>query len=188
MIIPCKNGFMISRKSETPPISVAFLLAQVGGRAAQEFAKALSPLGLAPPDAGILRLLSLSPGISQQELARRLGMHASRLVAVIDAMEERGLVARQANASDRRLYSLQLSEAGRTALNEIARIAREHDQRFCGALSEAERTDLRSLLEKLASKHGLAPGIHPGYRTLRRGGGTPCPPSQSRSDRSAPKE
>jgi DNA-binding MarR family transcriptional regulator len=186
MIISCKNGFMISKKPETPPITVAFLLAQVGGRAAQEFAKALSPLGLAPPDAGILRLLSLSPGISQQELARRLGMHASRLVAVIDAMEERGLVVREANLSDRRLYSLQLSEAGRAAVNATARVAREHEERFCASLSETERGQLRGLLEKLALKHGLARGVHPGYRTLRSSSTKSCPPGQSGSSKRAP--
>lgn len=172
---------MNSRETKTPPITVAFLLAQVGGRAAQEFAKALSPLELTPPDAGIMRLLNLSPGISQQELARRLGMHASRLVAVIDAMEERELVVREANLSDRRLYSLQLSEAGRAALNAIARIAREHDERFCAGLSEDERSQLRGLLEKLALKHGLARGIHPGYRTLRSSNTENCPPGQSGS-------
>lgn len=176
---------MSSRKPETPPISVALMLAQVGGRAAQEFAKALSPLGLTPPDASILRLLSLSPGISQQELARRLGMHASRLVAVIDAMEERGLVAREANLSDRRLYSLQLSEAGRATLSAIARIARQHDERFCAALSEDERSQLRGLLEKLATKHGLAPGIHPGYRTLRSSSMENRAPGQSGSQERA---
>jgi DNA-binding MarR family transcriptional regulator len=169
---------MASKKTETPPITVAFLLAQVGGRAAQEFAKALTPLKLAPPDAGILRLLSLSPGVSQQELARCLGMHASRVVAVIDAMEQRGLVVREPNLSDRRLYSLQLSEAGRATIGAISRVARAHDERFCAALSEAERGQLRGLLEKLASKHKLAPGIHPGYRTLGKADQGACPPGQ----------
>jgi DNA-binding MarR family transcriptional regulator len=178
MIIMWNNGFMISRKVDAPPVSVAFLLTQVGGRAAQEFAKALNPLELAPPDAGILRLLSLSPGISQQELARRLGMHASRLVAVIDAMEERGLVMRRQNSDDRRLYSLQLSEPGRATMNAIGRIAREHDERFCAALNEAERAQLRNLLEKLAGQHGLAPGIHPGYRTMGRPKEEPCGPGK----------
>lgn len=169
---------MISKKTEPPPITVAFLLAQVGGRAAQDFGKALSPLGLTPPDAGILRLLSLSPGISQQELARRLNMHASRLVSVIDAMEERGLVVREANLSDRRLYSLQLSEAGRAAVNAVGRVAREHDERFCFALSEGERIELRGLLEKLALKHGLARGIHPGYQRMGRAKEEACGPGQ----------
>ena len=77
-----------------PKNGIAFLLSQVGARSAQEFARLLEPLKLSPADAGILRLLRQTPGISQQQLAETLGMHASRLVAVIDTLESRKLVAR----------------------------------------------------------------------------------------------
>lgn len=160
---------MISRKGEGSPISTAFLLSQIGGRSAQEFAKLLEPLKLTPADAGILRLLELSPGISQQELARRLNMHASRLVTIIDAMEERGLVVRKEHLSDRRTHALELSEAGREALRAIAGAARTHEQVVLAGLSEAERAQLTALLRKLAELRGLAPGIHPGYGSLGKG-------------------
>jgi len=163
MITVCNTQVVQHEKSHDP---VAFLLSQLGSRSAQVFANMLKPLGLSPPDAGILRLLGHSPGISQQELAGRLGMHASRLVSFIDAMEERGLVARQANESDRRIYSLQLTRAGREMLEAIGRVARAHDEAICAPLSEEERVQLGGLLKKLAQGHGLAPGIHPGYQSL----------------------
>ena len=50
----------------------AFLLAQVGAHAATQFAERLGALHLSPPDAGILRLLRIAPGISQQELRQDL--------------------------------------------------------------------------------------------------------------------
>jgi DNA-binding MarR family transcriptional regulator len=152
---------------------VAFLLAQVGGQAAQRFAAALAPLKFTPPESGILRLLSRTPGISQQELAGRLGMHASRLVALIDALEERGLVNREANAADRRIYSLHLSSAGIDALAAIGRVARAHNEAMCAALDAKEREQLAVLLKKVAAQQGLAEGIHPGYRSLGEPGGGP---------------
>ncbi len=154
--------------------TVAFLLAQVGARSAQEFARLLAPLNFTPPDAGILHLLSQSPGISQQDLAGRLGMHASRLVALIDSMEERGLVARKASPNDRRIYALQLSEAGKEALVAVGRIAREHEEVMCAGLNATERSQLTQLLGKIAVEHGLAPGIHPGYRNLGERKSQPC--------------
>jgi len=157
---------MHERRSEKPRTSVSFLLAQVGARAAQQFAAALAPLELAPSDAGILRLLSQAPGGSQQELARRLDMHASRLVAVIDALEKRGLVTRAANPQDRRLYSLHLSQAGREILHEIGQVARAHDEAMCAGLDAAERERLAESLQKIAARQGLAAGVHPGYRSL----------------------
>jgi DNA-binding MarR family transcriptional regulator len=157
---------MTERPREKPNMSTAFLLSQVGARAAQIFGELLAPLKLTPPDAGILRLLKRSPGISQQELARRLDMHASRLVAVIDALEQRGLVAREMNADDRRLYSLQLTGKGRDALEAIGAVARAQDERVCAGLSTEERGQLAQLLTKIALRQGLAPGIHPGYRSI----------------------
>jgi len=160
---------MRHEKSDKSGPTQAFLLAQVGARAAGEFARLLEPLKLLPPDAGILRLLNLSPGMSQQELARRLSMYPSRLVAIIDALEERGLVARTANAEDRRIYSLQLTDAGREALQAIGRAAREQNELICAALNAKEREQLGLLLKKIAAQQGLAPGIHPGYRRMGDG-------------------
>jgi DNA-binding MarR family transcriptional regulator len=126
----------------------------------------LNPLHFVPAEASILRLLDRSPGISQQQLARRLNMHASRLVAVIDSLEGRGLVERQTNSEDRRIYSLRLTHEGREALAAIGRVARAHEAAMCEGLSEAECAHLAVLLRKIAARHGLAPGIHPGYKSL----------------------
>lgn len=157
---------MRQKEAHAPRITIAFLLSQVGARSAHEFGKLLSSLDLTPADAGILRLLALTPALSQQELADRLGMHASRLVAIIDALEKKGLLTRKPDASDRRVYRLEVSEAGRETMASIGRAAHIHEEVMCAGLSEAERAQLRALLEKVAAAHGLVPGIHPGYRNL----------------------
>ena len=84
----------------------AFLLTQLGTYAAQEFAKRVAELDLTPPQAGLLRAISLEPGRSQQALARHLGTPATRLVALVDGLEQRGLVERRRNPDDRRLYAV----------------------------------------------------------------------------------
>lgn len=160
------NTFYMSEFRFGKQTSIAFLLAQVGAGAARQFAKALEPLSFSPSDAGILRLLVRSPGISQQELAKRLDMHASRLVGVIDALEKRGLVAREPNPEDRRVYSLHLTAAGQEALSAIGTVARAHSENICAGLSEEEQLQLGAALEKIASQLGLRAGVHPGYRDL----------------------
>ena len=152
---------MTRKQPDGPRTSVAFLLAQVGARAAQEFAKALMPLKLAPADAGILRLLSHSPGISQQDLARKLDMHASRLVAVIDALEERALVVREANAQDRLIYSLQLTDAGEEMLRAIGEVARAHNEAI------ASGWILRSALHWLDCCNELRPATNSRRASIR---------------------
>jgi len=145
----------------------AFLLAQVGAHAAGRFAERLAPLNLAPADAGILHILRSSPGVSQQELAGRLGSHPSRVVALIDGLEQRSLVERRQNADDRRQYSLFLSPQGTATLEDLGRVAREHQEDLLQSLDKEERQQLTVLLEKLAEAQGLTPGVHPGYRMQR---------------------
>ena len=73
--------------NETGKGQAAFLLAQLGAHAASQFAERLRVLELAPSDAGILRLLRMAAGLSQQELASKLQIHPSRLVAILDNLE-----------------------------------------------------------------------------------------------------
>lgn len=146
--------------------AVAFLLAQVGAHAAKQFAERLSAFKLAPPHAGILRRLSKAPGLSQRELATGLGMHASRLVAIVDEMESLGLVVREGNTDDRRTYSLQITPRGRERLTEVSTVSMQHNEAICASLSPGEREVLAGLLQRIADEQGLLRGVHPGFSSL----------------------
>ena len=145
----------------------AFLLAQVGAHAASKFGERIAAIGLAPSDAGIFRLLAATEGISQQDLSTKLGIHPSRLVAILDELESRGLLERKPNAEDRRQYALHLTDTGRETLAKIAQIAQQHQEELCASLTMDEREQLAGLLQKIANQQGLTPGVHPGYRRLR---------------------
>ena len=142
----------------------AFLLAQIGAHAASQFAEKMKVVDLTPADAGILRLLRVAAGLSQQELAGKLGIHPSRLVAILDNLEKRGFVERRPNPDDRRLYSLHLTADGEETLGKIGKVAREHQEALLAALNPEERQTLAALLLRLADQQGLTRGVHPGYR------------------------
>jgi DNA-binding MarR family transcriptional regulator len=146
----------------------AFLLAQLGAHAAAQFAERLKVVDLAPADAGILRLLRADAGLSQQELSARLRIHPSRLVAILDNLETRGLVERRPNPDDRRLYSLHLTRNGMETLAQIGKVARQHQEALLAALSIEEQEQLGDLLQRVADQQGLTPGIHPGYQRMGR--------------------
>jgi DNA-binding MarR family transcriptional regulator len=156
----------IPGSAQTP---VAFLLAQIGADAASRFAERLTSLDLQPQHAGILRILGRRSGISQQDLAEKLNMHASRLVGLVDTLEKRRLIERQSSATDRRVYALHLTEAGRHTLTQLGNIARAHDDATCEGLSQKERAQLFSLLERIAQHHSLTRGVHPGYHAHDQG-------------------
>lgn len=150
------------------PDGAAFLLAQLGGHAARRFGERIARIGLTPPDAGILRKIAFDSGISQQALAEYLGLMPSRMVQLVDELENKGFVERRRNTEDRRNYELHLTGQGRHVLGEIGRIAAEHEEDLCSALNQDEKTQLRNLCRRIAEQQGLTPGVHPGYRQLGR--------------------
>lgn len=145
---------------------VAFLLAQVGAHAAARFAERLSPLGLTPAQAGLLRAVAREPGSSQRALAARLGLAPSRLVILIDQLQSRGLLERRRAPGDRRHHEVHLTTRGVDTLRDIGQVARAHGSDFLAALSAQDRSALGQTLRALAEHHGLTPGVHPGYRSM----------------------
>ena len=144
----------------------AFLLAQIGAHAALRFAERLERLQLQPQHAGALRVLSAGEGLTQRELAERLGMFPSRAVALVDDLEERGLVSREEDPDDRRSYALLLTDKGRRMLSDIGRVAREHQEALLAALDERERAQLADLLSRIAAEQRLTAGVHPGFAKM----------------------
>jgi DNA-binding MarR family transcriptional regulator len=165
-----------------PPRSGAFLLAQIGAHAAAKFADRLRELSLVPAHAGILRAVAASSGISQQGLVVMLGTVPSRLVALLDELEERGLLERREHAVDRRLNALHVTNAGMKTMAEIGRLARAHDDAICASLTAAEREQLNGFLDRIAEEQHLTPGVHPNFARIGEGS-----PGQSARRRPGPR-
>ena len=124
-------------------------------------------MGLTPAHAGLLRMIAQCSGGSQQAVAAKLRMFPSRMVALIDELQERGLVERAANPEDRRTHALRLTADGHHAIDTIGNIGREHQEALLGALTKDERETLAALLGRIATEQGLTPGVHPGYARMR---------------------
>ena len=138
----------------------AFLLSQLGALASARFAERTRELGLTPSDAGVLRLLGRTPGLSQRSLADRLGAVPSRVVPLIDSLEARGLVARVRSSTDRRNYELRLTDEGTKVLGKLRGIAERQEAELLAPLTSKQSAQLGSLLAMLASAHALDTDLH----------------------------
>lgn len=159
---------MIRRKASTSSgeqlrvPGVAFLLSQLGYHSSRRWKARLAPLGLDPRQVMVLRRLAADEGRSQQALGDALQIPPSRMVALVDALEQRGLLMRRPSPNDRRVRTLHLTNEGRQLLGELMEISVEHEQQLCRGLQPAERGQLITLLNRLAAEQGLADGVHPG--------------------------
>lgn len=143
-----------------PAGSVSFLIARLGFESARRLKQRLEPFGIGPRDFALLNQVALREGASQQAIADSIGIPKSRMVALVDGLEERGLVERR--RSDRRTHALYLTAAGRTLLDRTRRAAQEHDDELSEPLTTTERERLVELLGKLADRGSAPPGVHPG--------------------------
>ncbi len=144
------------------PSSLGFLLSQVGVYASRRFAQRIAALDLHPPLFRVLNVVDAAEGQSQQAIGEAIQAPASRMVAIVDELEQRGLVERRPHPSDRRIRALYLTGAGRRLLARGRKIAIEHEEELTRGLSAADRKRLIALLQKIVEEQGIGRGVHPG--------------------------
>jgi DNA-binding MarR family transcriptional regulator len=140
------------------------LLVQLGFLAARRFGELLAPLGLEQRQAGLLIGLAAHEGASQQALGELMGLNATRMVFLVDELEQRGLVERRRNPADRRSHALYLTDRGRDTLRRTQQAVAAHERSLGASLTEAERGQLVGLLRQVAAEQGVSaqslPGAH----------------------------
>lgn len=95
-----------------------------------------------------LHELDTDAGLSQQDLAERLGLEKSSVSRMAAEMERRGLLVREREPGNRRLYRLQLTDRGRDLHRRMGTGFHERYVRWTSAMTSDE---LDALLAGLAA-------------------------------------
>lgn len=162
---PAASGALPTRRrrgaqAEPPPVaesfdlqqgSLGYALRRAQVRAYELYHAMVGGLELSPARMTALSIVGMEPDISQSMLAQRLGITGPSVLKVVDALEGAGLIARVGCATDRRRHALALTEAGRERLRALQRALPVFEQRLAQGLSEQERQQLLSLLERVAT-------------------------------------
>ena len=111
----------------------------------------LAELELTPQQYGVLLGLDSLVSCSQRTLAAALGIDPRNLVAVLDALERRGLVVRRPDPDDRRRRAVSLTAAGSGAAERLRRAGEDLDRELAQGLDGAEQAALRRILTKLVA-------------------------------------
>jgi DNA-binding MarR family transcriptional regulator len=140
--------------------AVGFLLSSLGHAVAATFLARLAPLELEPREFALLRRIVAGEGASQQAVGESLGIPPSRMVAVVDELEGRGLLERRPSPIDRRAHALYLTSAGKGLLAKATAVAAGFEGELTRGLDPAERDLLVGLLDRVAAQLGVPPGVH----------------------------
>jgi len=85
-------------------------------------ARNMAHLEIKPPHLDIMINLYRREGISQQELARKLLVGRSNMSMLLPQLEKRGLIERRADARDKRVLRLHLTDEGKTITEQAMKI------------------------------------------------------------------
>lgn len=111
----------------------------------------LARAGLTTTQLGVLEALLHKGTLSHRELGRKVLTSAGNMTDVVDKLQARGLVRRTAVPGDRRQVAVELTEAGRTLIEEVfPRHAADIAAAMSGLTAE-ELTQLDGLLRRLGT-------------------------------------
>ncbi len=143
--------------------STSHLLKRAAWLAKDRWIEAFEAIGASPYHYGVLVLLDEEPRETQGAIADALGHDRSHLVAVLDELEERGLIERKRDPSDRRRHLVSVTPAGKAALDDYRALAARLDDELFAPLDAAQRETLHELLLALMVHH------EPRYAPRERG-------------------
>jgi len=128
---------------------LGYLFKHAQARLAELTAEALAPYGISGRELAVLLVLAGQEPASQQQAAQRLGIDRTTMVAFVDALEGKGLVARRPDPHDRRRNVVALTTAGHDTLRQATRASDEAERRFLAPLARSGAENLKRALAKL---------------------------------------
>lgn len=108
--------------------------------------------GLTGPQVWAMKVLSESEPIRVTDLARRMYLHPSTVVGILDRLEQRGQVARTRSEMDHRVVTVSLTAKGRETVSKVPQIAQGLLLKGLRELSDA---NLRTASEGLRHLVGI---------------------------------
>ncbi len=97
-------------------------------------------------------MLLENDGITQVQIAERLGIRAPSLSETLLKLEEEGLIERRPNEQDRRQRFVYITKAGREACEGFKSQKSERAENFFSPLTESEKEKLAELILKLVER------------------------------------
>jgi len=129
--------------------SIGYLLRDASRRILGAMTKELEAHGLSLPQYFVLRELYQEEGLTQRELANRVGVLEPTIVATLDALEKRELIERVRSTTDRRKVGVMLTPAGNAVRDTLLGYAATVLDRALAGLTATEIAAMRATLKRI---------------------------------------
>lgn len=107
---------------------LCFRLRMAHVAARRHFDRTMEHLGLTQKQTGVLWLIGANSGVSQIALANELAMDRASMMAIVDRLQDRGLIVRKRSATDGRRQELYVTPKGRKILEQAKTAVAAHER------------------------------------------------------------
>ena len=114
----------------------------------------VEPMGLTGRQAGTLFAICNHPGISQEQLGKRVVLNKSNITRQLAFLEEKGYVTRKVSPSDKRVLQVFPTEQAMELLPQIRQVYRDWREYLLQDMTEQEQVLLEQLLKRIRERAG----------------------------------
>jgi DNA-binding MarR family transcriptional regulator len=114
-----------------------------------EFLEKMAVYDLKPVDFSVMSVIVHNPGVTSRQLCASLNILPPNLVGLIQSLDSRGLIERQAHPHDGRAVGLHPTEKGKALMVEAEATASELERNVGGKLTPNQAQTLVTLLQKI---------------------------------------
>jgi DNA-binding MarR family transcriptional regulator len=133
--------------------SSGYLLARLGLAFKEQALASAEASGFELYDYSVLAILGEGARETQATIADALDLDPSRLVALLDSLQQRDLVVRQRDPNDRRRHVVSITSAGLDELSRVRAIVNKVEDDFFAPLDSRSRETLHRTLVALAEQN-----------------------------------
>jgi DNA-binding MarR family transcriptional regulator len=136
------------------PDSIGFMISSTARKLNQYLSSKFQAFDITSEQWSVLNRLAKQDGITQKELSQRTVKDPTNLTRILDQLERKAWIRREANQEDRRSFLTYVTESGRSLNEKLLPIEAQFIEKISSGLLESEMNILKKTINQINENIG----------------------------------
>lgn len=129
--------------------TTGYMIANTGRRLTSSLTQLFQPYNLTSEQWSLLTALRLHDGVSQKELAELTDKDPANVTRILDQLQRKGLVRREANPDDRRAVRMRITSEGSKVAATLVPIEERFIEEIVAGIPQADLETFKSVIRAI---------------------------------------